>query len=644
LGAAPTRHLILGTAGHIDHGKTALCRALTGVDTDRLPEEKARGITIELGFAPLDLPDGTRLGVVDVPGHESLVRTMVAGAAGIDLVLLVVAADEGVMPQTREHAAICEILGITSAVVALTKIDAVDEEVVALAASEVEELLAPTPLAGAPIVPVSSRTGQGLAALREAIAARAAAAAARTPRAGPARLPVDRCFEMRGFGPVVTGTLLGGDLRIGDAVALLPGDRRARVRGLQRHGEKVESVAPGARCAVNLQGVALEQLARGMVLTVPGALEPTSAVDARVSWLAEAPAVEGPTPVTLLSGTAECLARIAPVGSEVLPPGAEGFARLHLDREMALLPGDRFVLRGFARTAVGATLGGGTVLDAHPPHRRRSDPVLAEELRQLALRDTETELAVRVRRAGLAGVPRTELARGTGRAPEEIAAATESAAARGEVVAVGDRVLEAQALARLEQKLLETLDAYHAAEPLRPAMSAGSLRGALPDNVPAEVAELALTRLAAAGELVREGDAVRRPSHRASLDEAERAACEKLVARIGEAGLEAPSLRELAELVGLAEAPLRDLLAYLERSGRIVRAPGDLWFEAGCVDALRERVRRHFEGHETLDTKAYKTLIGTTRRTAVPLMELFDAEKLTVRRGEVRRLRGRSAS
>ncbi|HKA14772.1 MAG TPA: selenocysteine-specific translation elongation factor, partial [Myxococcota bacterium] len=307
-GSPDARRLILGTAGHIDHGKTSLCHALTGVDTDRLPEEKARGITIELGFAPLDLPDGTRLGVVDVPGHEALVRTMVSGAAGIDLLLLVVAADEGVMPQTREHFAICELLGITRAVVALTKVDLVDDEVAELAAEEVAALLSPTVLAKAPIVRVSSVTGAGLDALRAALGALAAAAEARTPRAGPPRLPVDRCFEMRGFGPVVTGTLIGGALRVGDAVTLLPDDRRARVRGLQSHGVAVEAAQPGTRCAVNLAGIPLEALSRGLVLTSPDALVPATAVDAHVDWLAEAPPVEEPTPVMLLAGTAERLA------------------------------------------------------------------------------------------------------------------------------------------------------------------------------------------------------------------------------------------------------------------------------------------------------------------------------------------------
>jgi selenocysteine-specific elongation factor len=635
--------LILGTAGHIDHGKTALVRALTGVDTDRLPEEKARGITIELGFAPLDLPDGTRLGVVDVPGHEGLVRTMISGAAGIDLLLLVVAADEGVMPQTREHVAICELLGITRAIVALTKIDAAPEDVAELAEEEVAALLAGTRLAGAPIVRVSSVTGAGLDALRAALAELAAAADARTPRLGPPRLPVDRCFEMRGFGPVVTGTLIGGALRVGDAVTLLPDDRRARVRGLQSHGVAVESVSPGMRCAVNLSGVALEALWRGLVLTAPDAIAPTNAIDARVEWLAEAPTIEAPTPVSLLAGTAERLARIAPIGDPVLEPGTSRFARLHLSEPMALLPGDRFVLRGFARTAIGATLGGGTVLDVAPPHRRRGDAELVAELEELERRDAETDVRVRVRRAGLAGTARAALARETGRNTGEIAAAIASAQRAEALETAGEWVLDAHALARIERGLVAALDAYHAVEPLRPGMPAGALRGALPGNVAREAAELALDRLARAGVLVLEGDLVRLAKHRPTLDRAAQKACDAIAALLAEAGLEAPALREVAAHVGLAEASARDLLAHLEREHRLVRARPDLWFDAGAVDALRQRVLDHFAGRDALDTPAYKALIGTSRRTAVPLMELFDAERLTVRVGEVRKLRPRRA-
>jgi len=635
------RHLILGTAGHIDHGKTALVRALTGVDTDRLPEEKRRGITVDLGFAPLVLPDGTRLGVVDVPGHERLVHTMVAGAAGIDLLLLVVAADEGVMPQTREHLAICEVLGIDRAVVALTKMDVAEPDVAELAREEVAELLAATALAGAPIVPVSARTGEGLDALREALAARAADAPDRTPRSGPPRLPVDRAFEMRGFGAVATGTLVGGALCTGDAVALEPGGTRAKVRGLQVHGERVERAEPGTRCAVNLQGVAREALSRGVVVAPPDALLPTHTLDVSLRWLAGAPLERDPTSVTLLLGTAERRARVALVGRDALPPGDAGFARLHVDgAPVAALPGDRYVLRGFARTELGATLGGGVVLDVDPPHRRRSDPGLARDLAELATADAVRGLVVRVRRAGLAGAERAVLGRVTGLDPDALEAALDAAHRDGDAVHAGERVVAADALDELASRLGATLDAFHAAEPLRPGMAVETLRASLPANVPAAVAEAALARMASRGELAREREHVRRPQHQPRLDDADRATCEALVGALAAAGLEAPSLRDLvARLGGSAggEARVRELLAHLEREGRVVHAPGDVWFDSEAVAALRERVRAHFARHAELDTPTFKALVGTSRRTAVPLMELLDEERVTVRRGGVRR-------
>jgi selenocysteine-specific elongation factor len=642
----PSARLVLGTAGHIDHGKTALVRALTGVDTDRLPEEKARGITIDLGFAPLDLGGGLRLGLVDVPGHEGLVRTMVAGATGIDLVLLVVAADEGVMPQTREHLAICELLGVARGVVALTKIDLAGAELAELAAAELAEHLAGGPLGEAPIVPVSSVTGEGIPALREALREAALAAAPRTARSGPPRLPIDRCFAMKGFGAVVTGTLVGGPLAVGDAVEIEPGARAARVRGLQSHGAALERAEPGARLAVNLQGVELRELERGQLLTAPGALAPTLAADVRLAWLDAAPAAGKPLSVELLVGTAQRRARVAPLGGGGLRPGATGLARLHVEGEpLPLLPGDRFIVRGFARTALGGTtLGGGVVIDAAPPRRRRADPGLVRDLEALERAGLAEGAAVRIRRAGFAGLERERLLRETGADAPALdgALAALRSAGRAEPTAEGSW-LDAAALAELEQRLLAALDAWHAAEPLRPGMPAAALRGRLPANAPRAAAELALARLVARSELALEGDLVRRPAHRPSLVGPEAALADRIAARLAGAGLEPPGVRELGRELDVAPERLRALLSHLERERRIVRARDELWFDRAAVDALRERVRAHLRAHGPIETVAYKELIGTSRRTAIPLMELFDAERLTLRRGEQRLLRGGSA-
>src|SRR5262245_44435742 len=643
--AAGAPRLVLGTAGHIDHGKTSLVRALTGVDTDRLPEEKARGITIELGFAPLDLGGDLRLGLVDVPGHEGLVRTMVAGASGIDLVLLVVAADEGVMPQTREHLAICELLGVRGGVVALSKADLAGAELAELAAAEVAEELAGTALADATIVPVSSTTGAGIDALRVALAKAARGAAPRTPRSGPPRLPVDRCFGMRGFGAVATGTLVGGPLSVGDAVEILPEGLAARVRGLQVHGSAVPRALPGARCAVNLQGVELAGLSRGQVVTVPGALAPTLVADVRLRWLEVAPASTRPVSVEILTGTAQRRARIAPIGEPALRPGTSGFARVHVEgAPLPLLPGDRFVVRGFSRTAMGGTtLGGGVFLDVAPPRRRRSDPGLARDLALLEAGGPPAGLAVRIGRAGLAGVSRERLRAETGLDAEALGTALEELRSSGRAEpTAADAWLDAEALGELEAQLVAALEEYHAAEPLRPGMPVGTLRGRLPANTARDAADLAQLRLAARGELVLEGEVARRPAHRPRLAADASELAVRMATRLRDAGLEPPGVRELANELGVGAESLRDLLAHLEREARIVRAREDLWFDRSAVDALRERVQAHLRAHGRIETLAYKTLIGTTRRTAIPLMELFDAERVTLRRGDLRFLRGGS--
>jgi selenocysteine-specific elongation factor len=641
-GAEPPR-LVLGTAGHIDHGKTALVRALTGIDTDRLPEEKLRGITIELGFARLDLPGGPSLGVVDVPGHEGLVRTMVAGATGIDLVLLVVAADEGVMPQTREHVAICDLLGIERGVVAITKADTVDEDVAELAAEEARDLLADTSLAGSAVLPVAAPSGQGLTALLEALAKLAGESVSHTPRRGPARLPVDRAFAAHGFGAVVTGTLVGAPLGVGDAVVVEPTGLAGRVRGLQHHGVACESVAPGARCAVNLQGVELQALARGQVVTRPGALAPTRVLDVELAWLEDAPPVEAEgTSLEFLTGTAERVGRLAPIGTQRIAPGSRELARVHLEGDpLPVLPGDRFVVRGFTRRErFGMTLGGGVVLDVSPPHRRRSDPALAAELHRLVAQDPKTGLEVRIARAGYAGVEGEALMRETGLEGGALGAVLDELRAAGTIAPVGERWLAGAALHPLEARVLAALDDFHRREPLRPGVPRAALGGALPDNAAPGVLDVVLARLTERGELEADAELVRRPGHRPRLSPEEEECVERIRAGCGEAALEPPTLRDWSERLSIPPERVRPLLVHLEQRGELVRAPGELWFDRRAVDALRARVVDRITTGGPLDTPGYKKLIGTTRKHAVPLMELFDADRTTLRRGEVRILRG----
>ena len=633
--------LVLGTAGHIDHGKTALIRSLTGVDTDRLPEEKERGITIDLGFAPLDLGEGLQVSIVDVPGHEKLVRTMVSGAAGIDLVLLVVAADEGVMPQTREHVAICDLLGIEHAVVALTKSDLVDEEMLELAREDVSDLLAGAALSDAPIVPVSSLSGDGIEKLRETLRDAVMHSETRTARAGPPRLAIDRVFEMRGFGTVVTGTLVGNAFSLGDGVVLLPGEQTARIRGLQKHGEKVDTAFPGARCAINLQGIDVAEVSRGQVVTRPEAMTATHSADLALSWLPGAPECSDVVAIEFLTGTSARRARLAPIGSDTIAPGVQGFARLHIDGDpVPMLPGDRFIARGFARIeGAGATLGGGVVLDVAPPHRRRSDPELLRELAVLERAEQSAGLRERIRRAGLAGVEQSHLQQETGLAGSELTNALAAPRQAGDVLLAGRLWLDCEAIERMQATLLAALDDFHQAQPMRPGMTTATLRGQLAQNVRREAAELAIAGLVEAGHVCIEGDIARRSSHSPTLDADARSAIERITREAGEARFEPPSPKDWAERLGVSHERFRDLVAHLEREKVLVRAPGDLWFDRACIDDLISKVVAHLKENGEIGPAAYKQITGTTRRTTVPLMELLDELHVTRRQGDVRVLR-----
>ncbi len=633
--------LVLGTAGHIDHGKTALVRALTGHDLDRLPEEKARGITIELGFAALDLASGARLAVVDVPGHERFVRTMVAGASGLDLVMLVVAADEGVMPQTREHLAICSMLGVERGLVVLNKCDLVDAEMRALAEDEVREALAGGPLANAPIVEASAATGEGLELVRGVLERLVREQPTRGEDARPARLYVDRVFEKHGFGAIVTGTWSGRACRVGATVVLEPGSRKARIRALERHGDAIAATESGARIAVNLQGLALDQIHRGDLVCEPDTLLPTSSFDAEIDWIASENELAEPTSVELLTGTCERRARVAPIGDGPIGPGERGFARIHVeDSPLHLLPGDRFVLRGFARDAgVGGTVGGGRVLDVDPPHRRRTDPRLLLDLERMARGSAEEGLLARIERAGLAGTTTGHLARETGIASATLTRALDSLTESDSIVRLGpERCLSSAAATRLSDALRAALDDFHAKEPLQPGMPRATLQGRLPGNVPSEVASTLIARLAESGWLVIDEQIVHRADFRAQLDAGQTRLAEALLRRLREVGLEAPSLRTLAEELAVDVLRLRAIAHHLERQGQLVAAPEELFFERASVRQLIERVLDHFERAPELDTQTLKNLIGASRRTAMPLMALLDDLQITRRDGGLRRL------
>ena len=627
------RHLILGTAGHIDHGKTALVRALTGTDCDRLPEEKQRGITIELGFARLDLPSGRTLGIVDVPGHERLVRTMVAGATGIDLVLFVVAADEGVMPQTREHLGICDLLGIERGVVALTKTDAVEAELAELARLEVEEQLLGTALEGAPIVGVSALRGTGLDELVATLDRVVAGAEPVEARNGPAWLPVDRAFSMRGFGTVVTGTLRGSELVEGVAVDVLPeGSGRtfsARVRGLQVHGHAVERAKPGSRCAVNLQGVEVSAVPRGSVIATPGRVDYRPRVGVELRLLPDAPALESGSSATVHVGTTERPARVLLLDRNPLEPGGRALAELRFASPVVVVEGEPFILRGFRRIQSGGwTLGGGRVLDVAPARGRRPRSERASDLETAASGDHASALAARLRRAGLRGVESDELLR-------EVRSLDGLAGVR-----VGSsRWLDPDAFERLCDLAVSAVEAHHVGRPTDPWVGFAAVRGRIQSHATDEAVRAALDAAVEARRLESGPSGYRSPRHEAHAADPELA--DQLYARIASAGLAPENLDALARALETDARTLRPLLEHQTRENRLVRVASDLFCDRAAVDALRERVTAYLREHGEIDPGAYKTLTGQSRKHTVPLMEYFDAEKLTVRRDNVRVLRER---
>jgi len=648
------KRVVLGTAGHIDHGKTALVRALTGVDTDRLAEEKRRGITIELGFAHLALPGGTVAGVVDVPGHERFVRAMAAGAGGIDLVMLVVAADEGLMPQTREHLDICRLLGVPAGLVVVTKSDllpGLGADWLGLLEDEIRAATKGSFLEGAPILPVSAVTGDGIPRLLEELG-RLAAAAPERPADGPLFLPLDRAFSLKGFGTVVTGTLLSGELAPEDEVLLLPGPQGAaplRVRSVQVHGKAAPKAQAGQRTAVNLPGVDAAAVHRGQVLVRPGVVPASSLLDVEVSLLEAAP---GPlrhrAKLLLHVGTTQVQAAVGWLDRAELAPGGTALGQLRLMEPVAALPGQRFILRGFAALAGrGHTVAGGRILGVAAPRRRRGRPEPIAELRVLATGDADARLATVLEGAGPAGLEAPALSGRTALPAKAIQAGLERLGARGAAV-LFDREKRAwasgQVTAELARRILAAVDTFHAAHPLDAGAGREALRGRLPPVVDPRLYQRLVAQLAEKGEVVVEGDLVRRKGHTAAAAGGAGGALKDRVAGLlAKGGLTPPWLTELPAAAGASAADVQAVLKLLLAEGTVVRVSAEIWFDAAAVAALKERLVAHLRANKQIDTQGFKELVGATRKHVIPLAEYFDREKVTLRVGEKRVLRSERA-
>ncbi len=631
------KHIIVGTAGHIDHGKSALVQALTGTDPDRWEEEKRRGITLDLGFAHLELDD-LRLGFVDVPGHERFVRNMLAGVGGIDLVLLVIAADESIKPQTREHFDICRLLGIPRGLTVLTKPDLVAPDGLELVRLEVEEFLKGSFLEGAPIVAVSSKTGRGLDRLREELR-RAAAAVPAKDASHYFRLPIDRAFVMKGFGTVVTGTLVSGSIGREEEVEVFPGGRRLRVRGLQVHNQPAERATAGQRTALNLAGVEAGELERGMVLAAPGLFAATERVDVELALLPSARALKDGARVHFHQGTAEIIAEVHLLDRGALAPGQQAFAQLRLAHPALLLPGDRFILRQFSPVV---TIGGGRVLDPQPPRHKRNDPAALAGLATLAEGDQEKILATLVERAPRGAVEESEMVARTGWRAAELRAAAEALAAAGTLRRVRESPLLLTSVARLRElaeRTLARLDAFHHKEPLLEGMQKEELREKVFGRAPEALFEAVLGELVQTGQVAVAGETLKRAGRAISLSREEAEAKALIERAFADAGLTVPSVKEVLARVGVAPKRAQKILLILLREKALVKVTEDLLFHRAALEGLAERLRGYKRDKgERLSVAAFKDLTGVTRKYAIPLLEYLDRQRLTRRVGDEREI------
>ncbi len=628
-------HVVIGTAGHIDHGKSALVRALTGTDPDRLKEEKERGITIDLGFAFLASENNISLALIDVPGHEKFVKNMLAGVGGIDLVMLVVAADESVMPQTREHFEICRLLEIPRGIIVLTKCDLVDSDLRELAVLETRELVAGSFLDDAPVVEVSSTSGEGIDALKQTLFEQAEAVPVRKA-SGLFRLPVDRVFSMKGFGTVVTGTLVAGAVRQDDEVEILPRGSKARVRGLQVHGEKRELASAGQRTAVNLQGIDTDDVARGDTLTIPGTFVPTMMLDAELDVLESSPVpVKDLTRVHLHVGTAQVLARVRTLGGrKALAPGDKGIVQLRLESPVVAARGDRFILRRYSPLE---TIAGGLLLDARPEKHAVTSAAAIARVEALLAGDNLTAAVQFVAEAGVAGLTEGDLARRLGLDAEEMTDVSRAAS----LVAVSEKpriYIGPDVVDSLANRLNDELARFQKKNPLLDGMPKSELREKTAARAPQEVFEWVLTKLVTEGGLRSVHDLVATADHRIQMSPEEAQARDFLVAEYRESGCRPKNLSEAATK-GKQDLRLLDRVQHvLLKDGTLVQIADGMVFHRDVLEELKETIRGYKTKRDSIDVGFFKEMAGVTRKHAIPLLEWLDRERVTQRSGNARRI------
>lgn len=621
------RHVILGTAGHIDHGKSALVKALTGIDPDRLKEEKERGITIDLGFADLSYPDGLTIGIVDVPGHERLVRNMLAGAGGIDLVLLVIAADEGVMPQSREHLYICDLLKIKSGLIAITKADLVENDWLELMKDEVKNFVKGTFLEGTPIVPVSSKTMFNIDLLKEEIR-NVALRVELKPTKGLFRLPIDRVFTLKGFGTVITGTALSGSISVDDTVEILPSNIKSKVRGLHSHGKPIQTAYAGQRVAINLQGVEKEELKRGDAVVLPGRFIPTKTIDAKIELLQDVPPLKNKSLVHFHLATSETIARVILYGRDELKPEESCYCQFRLQDPVISMSGDRYIIRRFSPVD---TIGGGEVFDPSPPRRRQKD--IAEILMTFEKGNFSDKISLKVLQSGLHGISTMTI---EGWIKAEIPAIRESIEilrGKGILFAIEDVLIHKTFFDSFREKVLQTLKDFHAKNPLKPGMPKEELRVKL--NIEPRLFSGLITSLK---DVVMEKEIIRLRTFSTVLSQAEETLKAKILELLQKGGFQPPSKEELSQSLKLDQKHLSDILKLMVKEGSLVRISDSMYLTSPVYHTMIESLKNFFSKKSEITVAEFRDILNTTRKYALPILEYLDANKITLRVGDIRKL------
>ena len=633
------KQIILGTAGHIDHGKTSLIKAITGTDTDRLKEEKERGITIELGFASLDLPSGKHLGIVDVPGHEKFVKNMVAGATGIDIVMMVIAADEGVMPQTREHMEICTLLGIRHGLIAMTKTDMVDEEWMELALEDIREFSQGTFLADSPILPVSSVSGQGLPELLNALDE----IAGKIPSQRPSnlfRLPIDRVFTMKGFGTVITGSLVSGKIGVGETIMIYPSGITSKVRGIQVHNRSADTAESGMRTAINFQGLDKAAVNRGEVLSTPGSLVPSYMVDVSFHYLASnQKPLKNRILVRFHTGTSEVMGYLMLLEQDELPPGHTAIAQLRLDSPVAIVKEDRFVVRSYSPVR---TIGGGHVLNPAPQKHKRLKPEVIQKLQDLTSNDPDLIISYHIEQAGYSGVSFSHLKIMTNLPDKQLETQLQHLLSQKKIIQTDKEnrsFIHQTTFDTLQQKFTEHLTDYHSVNPLKAGMPKEELKSKFPLLTNVKLFNQVINQMIKSHQIVQEENMVRLASHRISLGQDQADVRQKIIQTYQGGGLQPPYFREVIKKLDADPKHVQDVMMLLVEEGQIIKTKDDLYFDANAVENLKTRLVEFLKSNGEITTPQFKEMTGVSRKYVIPLIEYFDAKNVTLRVGDSRKLR-----